>query len=38
MLKKLVMLAALFTIAGTYVRQYNKKTYCMVGTENNGRR
>lgn len=38
MIKKIFVLAALFGLAGAYIKQYNKKTYCVVGVGNNGNR
>lgn len=36
MFKKIFVLAALFGLAGAYIKQCCKKTYCTVGSENDG--
>jgi hypothetical protein len=35
MFKKIFVLAAIFGLAGAYIKQCCKKTYCTVGSENN---
>ncbi len=34
MFKKLFVLVTLFGLAGAYIKQCSKKTYCTVGSEN----
>lgn len=36
MIKKIFVLVALTGLAGAYIKQYNKKTYCVVSADNNG--
>lgn len=35
MIKKIFVLVALFGLAGAYIKQCSKKTYCTVGADNN---